>query len=475
MRKVLLATLCVGLPALVASCSNYSDEGQKATGGSSAASTSSSQGGSSGQSSSASNTPSGGSSTPASSSASGGSSSSPGGSSGGSSTVPSSGGKAGAGGSGTTSGGGKAGNGGSSTASGGSTSTGGSGTAGAGGGGSTSTGGTGTADRSGTGGTSGGGTTSTGGGTISPGGGYAIGNDPVPSKGCGKTDGLKTLTTGGSSVSGAPTTSTRLKGVKSGGKDRLVILDVPADYDPTKPYRLVFSWRQMGGSDTGNATGLHPAGDGPNFDAKSYAYFGLRREALNANQPAIFVAPDTDPAGSLWNYDKDVVYFDDLLKLLTENLCIDESRVFTTGFSYGAMMSFGLSNGRASKLRAAVTMAPSQFGASTPTGPIAYMSTTGMDDGTCRWGNETSGGEGCVMTHAKANGCTIPSTFPTAAKGSKKFVCYDFEKCKEGYPVKVCTFDGPHTPSSVDDGTQVGEDGLKAFIPPLAWKFMAQF
>lgn len=49
--------------------------------------------------------------------------------------------------------------------------------------------------------------------------------------------------------------------------------------------------------------------------------------------------------------------------------------------------------------------------------------------------------------------------------GSKKYVCCDFEGCKPGYPVKVCTFDGPHTPSSVDDGTTVGEDGLKAFIP----------
>jgi poly(3-hydroxybutyrate) depolymerase len=179
--------------------------------------------------------------------------------------------------------------------------------------------------------------------------------------------------------------------------------------------------------------------------------------------------------GSLWDYNKDSVYFDDLLKLVTDNLCIDENRVFTTGFSYGAMMSYGLSNGRASKLRAAVTMAPSQFGPTTGTTPIAYMSTTGMDDGTCRWGNETSGGEGCVIQHAKTNGCTIPSTFPTATKGSKKYVCYDFEGCKAGYPVKVCTFDGPHTPSSVDDGTQVGEDGLKAFIPPIAWKFMAQF
>ena len=76
---------------------------------------------------------------------------------------------------------------------------------------------------------------------------------------------------------------------------------------------------------------------------------------------------------------------DDLLALVTTNLCIDESRVFTTGFSYGAMMSFGLTNGRPSKLRAAVTMAPSQFGPSAASGPIAYMSTTGMDDGTCRW------------------------------------------------------------------------------------------
>jgi hypothetical protein len=399
---------------------------------------------------------------------------------------------------GTTSSGGRSAAGGSS-ASGGSTAKGGSGSGGqtstggaTGAGGSTATGGKTSPQSGGASGSSGGAADAGVGGSAGNGGAAAGGNTggggsgidggagssgaAKPSAGCGKTDGLKTLTTGGSSVAGAPTTSTRLKGVTSGGKDRLAILDVPADYDPTKPYRLIFSWRQMGGSDTGNATGLYPAPPGgPNFDAEHYAYFGLRREALTAKEPAIFIAPDTDPAGALWNYDKDSVYFDDLLKLLTDNLCIDESRVFTTGFSFGAMMSYGLSNGRASKLRAAVTMAPSQFGPSAASGPIAYMSTTGMSDDTCRWGNETSGGEGCVMTHAKANGCTIPSTFPTATKGSKKYVCYDFEGCKAGYPVKVCTFDGGHTPSSIDDGTSTGDDGLKAFIPPLAWKFISQF
>ena len=469
MRKMLLATLCVGLPALVASCSSDSGGGTGSTGGSSTASTSASQGGSSGKSSSASSAPTGGSSAPSSSSASGGSSSGSGGS-GGSSTAAGSGGKTGTGGSTTT------------TSS--STSTGGSGTAGAGGGGSTSTGGSGTGGRSGTAGNSGGGTTSTGGsgttstgggGTTSTGGSLASNNPPVPSKGCGKTDGAKTLTTGGSSVSGAPTTSTRLKGVTSGGKSRAVIVDIPADYDPTKPYRLIFSWRQMGGSDTGNATGLHPAGDGPNFDAEHYAYFGLRREALNAKEPVIFVAPDTDPVGGLWDYAKDSVYFDDLLALVTENLCIDESRVFTTGFSYGAMFSYTLSVGRATKLRAAVTMAPTNTVLAQPTNnhvPVAFMSTTGMSDNTCKW---DAGGKASVIQHATDNGCTIPATIPETTNGSKKYVCYDFEGCKAGYPVKVCRFDGGHTPSSVDDGSSNGDDGLKAFIPPLAWKFIAQF
>jgi hypothetical protein len=462
MKKMILATLCVGLSALVVSCTSDSGGGKGSTGGSSAASTSSNQGGSSGTSSSVSSTPSGGSSAPASSSASGGGSSGAGGSNGGSSATPSSGGNTSTGGSTTA------------TSSGGSTSTGGSGTAGASGGVSTSTGGTGTGGRS----TGGSGTAGSGGGGATSTGGTLPNNDSVPSKGCGKTDGSKILTTGGSSVTGAPTTSTRLKGVTSGGKSRAVIIDIPADYDPTHPYRLIFSWRQMGGSDTGNATGLHPAGDGPNFDAEHYAYFGLRREALNAKQPAIFVAPDTDPIGGLWDYNKDSAYFDDLLALVTTNLCIDESRVFTTGFSFGAMMSYALSVGRASKLRGAVTMAPANYNFTQPTNThtaIAYMSTTGMSDGTCPWGDDTRGGKACVLQHAKDNGCTVPAPIPTTTVGSKKYLCYDFEGCKAGYPVKVCTFDGGHTPSSVDDGSSTGDDGLKAFIPPLAWKFIAQF
>lgn len=316
------------------------------------------------------------------------------------------------------------------------------------------------------------------GGSSGAGGGSSMG--ALPSKGCGVMDGMKTLTTGGMSVASGLATSTRLK-IMSGGMSREYIIDIPADYNPTKPYRLIFSWHQAYGSDTGNAIGQYPAGNGPNFDAKNYAFFGLHREAMAANQPAIFVAPAG--IGNLpWDFTRDSVLFDDLLALVDANLCIDDNRVFTTGFSFGAMMSYALSITRQKKIRGAVTMAAANYNLpGEPTdsnaAPVAYMGITGMSDGTCPWvSNDANkqGGKYCVLAHAQDNGCTIPGTIQTTTVGSKKYLCYDFEGCKAGYPVKVCTFDGVHTPSAVDDGTSTGDDGLKAFVPPLAWKFIAQ-
>ncbi|HYQ04757.1 MAG TPA: alpha/beta hydrolase [Polyangiaceae bacterium] len=318
------------------------------------------------------------------------------------------------------------------------------------------------------------------GGSAGTGGGSSNGA-PAPSKGCTVPDGLKTLTSGGMSVANGLPTSTRLK-ITSGGSSREYIIDIPADYNPTHPYRLIFSWHQAYGSDTGNAIGQYPAGNGPNFDAKNYAYFGLHREATAAKDPAIFIAPGG--IGNLpWDFTRDSALFDDLLALVDANLCIDDSRVFTTGFSFGAMMSYSLSITRQKKLRAAVTMAAANYNlpgqpSDSNAAPIAYMGITGMSDGTCPWvSNDASkqGGKYCVLTHAQDNGCTIPGTIQTTTVGSKKYLCYDFEGCKAGYPVKVCTFDGPHTPSAVDDGSSTGDDGLKAFVPPLAWKFISQF
>ena len=324
------------------------------------------------------------------------------------------------------------------------------------------------------------GVAATGGSSGASGGAGGAGDKTAaaPSKGCTVTDGVKTLTTGGMSVSKGLATSTTLK-ITSGGMSREFIVDIPADYKPTHPYRLIFSWHQAYGSDVGNANGQYPAFSGPNFDAANYAFFGLHRQSTMANDPVIFVAPEG--IGNLpWDYKRDVVLFDDLLTLIDANLCIDDNRVFSTGFSFGAMMSYALSITRQTKLRGVVAMAAANYNlpnepTDTNTAPVAYMGTTGMSDGTCPWGTDTMGGKACNLQHAKDNGCTIPATLTTTTAGSKKYVCYDFDGCKPGYPVKTCTFDGAHTPASVDDGSSTGDDGMKAFIPPLAWKFISQF
>jgi len=305
--------------------------------------------------------------------------------------------------------------------------------------------------------------------------------DVRPSNGCSVSDGAEKLTAGGSSVANGLPTSTRLS-ISSGGSNREYIIDIPADYDSTHPYRLIFSWHQAYGSAEGNANGQYPANNGPNFDAENYAYFGLHREATAANEPAIFVAPQG--IGNFpWDFTRDSVLFDDLLALLDDNLCIDDNRVFTTGFSFGAMMSHALSITRQTKLRGAVTMAAANYNLpgqpeNSHAGSVAYFGITGMSDGTCPWVNsdeQKTGGKYCVLTHAEDNGCTTPGNIQTAMVGGQEHVCYDFEGCEAGYPVKVCTFDGGHTPSSVSDGMSGGDDGLKAFVPPLAWQFIAQF
>ena len=57
--------------------------------------------------------------------------------------------------------------------------------------------------------------------------------------------------------------------------------------------------------------------------------------------------------------------------------------------------------------------------------------------------------------------------FPPGRRGAH--VCYDFDGCKPGYPVKVCTFNGPHTNTTRDPGSNVNWIGVES------WKFFMQF
>jgi poly(3-hydroxybutyrate) depolymerase len=307
--------------------------------------------------------------------------------------------------------------------------------------------------RGGSGGGGAGGAAGTGGSGGTGSGGAGGSGAPTKSAGCGKAAGMS---------SGKLT-------ITSGGSQRTYIIDVPSNYDMNHAYRLFFTFHWIGSTSEAVRDGQTSNGG-----AANWGYYGLKRMANTANDPAIFIAPQS--MGSTWT-EQDHPFFDAMLARAKEQLCVDTSRVFATGFSFGGMITYSLSTNHQKDLRAAVGIAPANYNIYLPTNthePIPWMSTTGMGDTTCPWdGGNNRGAKYAAIAHAMDNGCTIPTTIPTTTAGSRSHLCYDFQGCRPGYPVKVCTFDGGHIAAHADGGT--GDNGLTSWIPTESWKFFSQF
>lgn len=123
------------------------------------------------------------------------------------------------------------------------------------------------------------------------------------------------------------------------GKARAYTLVVPAGYQPKTPYPVVFGLHGNGG----NANGARASLD-------------LEKHARGQ---AIFVYPEGIGGG--WDLDgesaknRDVALFDAILLALHQSLCIDERRIFVTGFSNGAYMANQLGCRRGERIRAIAT------------------------------------------------------------------------------------------------------------------------
>jgi hypothetical protein len=274
---------------------------------------------------------------------------------------------------------------------------------------------------------------------IGAGGAVPMGNPPVKSAGCGR-----------------PTTVTAGKhSITSTNQQRSYIIDLPANYDINKPYRLFYTSHWIGGTSE---------------QVRDQDYYFLRPLANAANEPAIFVAPQSD--GPRWQ-EKDHALFDDLLAHVKANLCIDVTRVFATGFSFGGMITYSLSVNHQADIRAAVGISPANYNIFVPakTGrAIAWMQTTGMSDTLTPWVNgdsTTQGAKFIAIEHAIANGCAVPETIPTWQSGDH--VCYEFTACGASTPTRACTFGGGHTNIASDPGSSTN------WIPEESWAFFKRF
>lgn len=278
------------------------------------------------------------------------------------------------------------------------------------------------------------GTGGSGGGATAPAGGYPLKNPPVASAGCGKP--LSTFKIG-----------TNTYKITSAGLDREYIVNIADNYDPNTPHRVVFGMHWYNGS-----------ADAVQGWSK---WFGLKALDKDAT---IFIAPNGTGNPPLWTQgEKDHAFFDDLVTLLESSLCVDKSRIFSVGFSFGAMFTNSLAQTHQDVLRGVVVYETADYNIYFPanTGkPLAYMGVHGLKDPTC----PIAAGRSSRDRFVKNNGCTVPATVPEAKSGGN-YVTYDYT-CPSNYPVRWTTFDGKHTYPPNDTGT---------WVYGLTWEFITRF
>ena len=291
--------------------------------------------------------------------------------------------------------------------------------------------------------------------------GYALKNDPTPSKGCGTTSKLR-----------------KTKSVENGdrfemkvnGETRDYFITLPKNYDNTKPYKLLFAMHCIG-SNAEDFVHHYADQDHPS------PYYGQQKLDTEGNY--IFVSPRGDTDGMPWSVssDKDHKFINQLLTTLEENYCIDTSRVFMTGFSFGAMVTNSMAQDMQDRLRAVAVYATADYNIYLPKNkglPIAWMAVHGKNDGTCQYNRARDSALKRILKNngkADADGnFTDASAEKPKEVGGSGHLCYDFTTVDERFPVKFCSWNGPHQWTAFDNG-----NWQNTWVPQEVHKFFEQF
>jgi poly(3-hydroxybutyrate) depolymerase len=221
-----------------------------------------------------------------------------------------------------------------------------------------------------------------------------------------------------------------------GGAAREYILTLPTTYDRNHPYRLILAFHGHMYTAQSVADG-GPPGSGP--------YYGIESEAGGS---AIFIAPQA--IGNGWA-SSDLDFVNAMVTDTEAQLCVDQGRVFATGFSMGAIMTITIGCGEGDVFRAIAAMSGEISGSCSGSHPIAYWASHGMSDPTIAIVN----GQAARDKFVSIDHCGSATT-PADANG-----CVNYQGCTAGDPVVWCPFAGVHEPPP--------------FAGPAIWSFLSQF
>lgn len=208
----------------------------------------------------------------------------------------------------------------------------------------------------------------------------------------------------------------------SDGVTREFWVMMPSNYNQKKAYPLIVGlhWRD------GQATDVYNG----NSWASSKPFYGLK--ALYG-ESAIFVAPNGLNRGWANTNETDIHFMKVLVKQLQQGLCVDNSHIYATGFSFGGMMSNAIGCEMGDVFRAVAPMSSSVWsGCAASSNKVAAILFHSKADSVVAY----QYGEEARDKYVSKNSCTSV-TKPVGTNG-----CVEYQGCNKSYPVVWCGYDG---------------------------------
>jgi poly(3-hydroxybutyrate) depolymerase len=167
-----------------------------------------------------------------------------------------------------------------------------------------------------------------------------------------------------------------------------------------------------------------------------------------------------------------VAFTDAILAQIEDALCVDKTRVFATGFSFGGGMAMALACTRADIFRAVAFFSGADLTNSCPatlTRPIAYYASQASEDAGGISTTSPITGERKQAQFAEVNGCMPEPSSTTFPAAGQPHACTIYKGCSSGHPTEYCVFNGPHGWEPRDPGQMTTWNAAEA------WKFIGQF
>ncbi len=230
------------------------------------------------------------------------------------------------------------------------------------------------------------------------------------------------------------------------GTDRYYRITLPGSYDSNTPYKVIFVWHGQGGAADTVADGYS-------------GYFKYNGLLDLANDSAIFIAGQGlgNPSGWPNQGGEDIDFAEAILASVTAEYCVDETRIFSTGMSYGGIMSNRVGCEMGDDIRAIAPIMGSgpmsawseppgsgncvTYGAASCVGQVAAWISHGRNDDVV----DFCLGELTRDYWQGDNSCESSSTANGVAE------CVEYDGCDSGYPVVWCPSNEAHTPPAYQD------------------------